>query len=198
MVGMKKLLYLALLIIFPISYAEQIDNQWGPEEGLWGDKNLVSVNGEVTYGDYFRLVFRPESEESCDEPASYTTFYTIVDNADEKFENLPSKYITTVINEDEKFASIIDHTVDFIAGKRSLLYLATLDTESFVNYQKDFEKITIQLYGFYDLDTQQQLPDDINEYFDITKNTWSLNGLEEAVKAGKERCIANIGKETKL
>jgi len=189
---------LIFLFIFTNVYAEQIDNQWGEEEALWGDWNLVSVNGEVTYGDYFRLVFRPESEESCDEPASYTTFYTIVDNADEKFENPPSKYIATVINEDEKFLSIVDHTVDFIAGKRSLLYLATLDTKTFIDYHRDFEKITIQLYGFYDLDTQQQLPDDINEYYDLSKNTWSLNGLEEAVKAGKERCIANIGKETKL
>ena len=195
---MKKLLPFFLLLIFNNSYAERIDDQWGAEEGLWGDWNLVSVNGEVTHGDNFRLVFRPESIESCDRPASYTSFYSLVANADEKFENLPSKYILTVINEDEKFLSVLNHTTDFIAGKRSLLYLATLDTKAFVNYHKDFEKITIQLIGFYDREEQQLLPEDINEYYDLSKNTWSLNGLEEAVQAGKERCIANIGKEVKL
>ena len=194
---MKKLFLITSILLCSISYG-QVNDQWGPEEGLWGDWNLVSVNGEITAGDNFRLVFRPESEESCDRPASYTTFYTIVDNADEKFENLPSRYIVTVINEDDKFLSIVDHTVDFIAGKRSLLYMATLDTETFINYQKGFEKITVQLFGFYDMDNQQQLPDDITEYYDIPKNTWSLNGMEEAVEAGKQRCIANIGKETKL
>ena len=67
---MKKLLPFFLLLIFNNSYAERIDDQWGAEEGLWGDWNLVSVNGEVTHGDNFRLVFRPESRDSCDRPAS--------------------------------------------------------------------------------------------------------------------------------
>jgi len=189
--GMKKLLYLALLIIFPNSYAEQIDNQWG-EETFLDDIIIVSVNGQVTAGDRYRIFFRPLSIARCEQPDSYISFYSVVDDAVEKFENLPSRYLVAQINDDETFLARIEDSGEFIAGARLLIHMGTNHTDDLIGYHKGNDEMKILLLAFYDYEEETFHPEDIKEYFDIPVNTWSLNGFEEAVTSAKNKCLASI------
>ena len=188
---LNKLLSLTFLFFFNCSYAELIIDEWG-EESFLDDIIIVSVNGHVTAGDRYRLFFRPLSEERCNQPDSYISFYSVVDDAVEKFENLPSKYIVANINDDETFLTRIEDSGEFIAGARALIYTGTNTTENLIRYHEDRDQIKIQLIAFYDYEEKTYHPEKIDDYFDIPVNTWSLNGFEDAVIFAKNKCLASV------
>ena len=188
---MKKILPLIFLFFFNCSYAELIDDEWG-EESFLDDIIIFSVNGQVTHGDRYRLFFRPLSEEICNQPDSYISFYSVVDNAVEKFENLPSKYVVVGINDEGTFIARIEDSGEFIAGARALIHLGTSSTENLIGYQKGRDQMKIQLIAFYDDEEKTYHPEKIDDYFDIPVNTWSLNGFEDAVTFAKNKCLASI------
>ena len=189
---MKKILPLIFLLFFNCSYAELIIDEWG-EESFLDDIIIVSVNGHVTAGDRYRLFFRPLSEERCNQPDSYISFYSVVDDAVEKFNNLPSKYIVANINDDETFLASIEDSGEFIAGARALIFMGTISTENLIGYHKGKDQIKIQLIAFYDYEEKTYHPEKIDDYFDIPVNTSSLNGFEDAVTSAKNKCLASVG-----
>ena len=188
---LNKFLSLTFLFFFNCSYAELIIDEWG-EESFLDDIIIVSVNGNVTAGDRYRLFFRPLSEERCNQPDSYISFYSVVDDAVEKFNNLPSKYIEVGINDEGTFIARIEDSGEFIAGARALIHLGTSSTENLIGYQKGKDQMKIQLIAFYDDEKKTYHPEKIDDYFDIPVNTWSLNGFEDAVTFAKNKCLASI------
>jgi len=192
----RKLIPLVLILLFTNGYSELKDDEWGTEE-LFDDIVVVSVNGKITHGDRYRLFFHHTSTEKCNLPQSYISFYSVAGNAKEKFEDLPSKSILTEINQSQKFLTQVVDISDFIAGMRALLYVGINSVEQLIEHHKDNDEIKIELLAFYDQEDERILPVDIEEYFDIPRNTWSLNGFEEAVGAGKAECLSRVSSSNK-
>ena len=167
------------------------ENKWGLEETNT-DSIIISVNGNITFGDRYRIIFFPNSKDKCNQPQSYISSYTVVGNAEEKFENIPSEYLLSEINEEEKFLIRIDHVSDFMLGKRAWMHVGINTVEELVDFHKDNEEIKIEFLSFYDREEQKILPNKIADYFDISKNTWSLDGFEEALNKGKAACLMAI------
>ena len=178
----------------PLDEEDLKDDVWQVEE-IFDDLVTVSVNGKISHGDRFRLWFRHENEEQCNIAQSSTIFTSVGDHIKKNFSNLPSEVILAEINESEKFLAEIISVSDFFMGegKRTFLNLGVMPADRIIDYHKDNDEIKIELLAFYDRDEQKSLPENIEEYFDIPINIWSLNGFEEAIKAGKAECLTRIG-----
>ena len=155
------------------------------------DSVSVSIDGNISAGDKYRILFNPKSDNPCELITQVTTFYSVVKDAERKFKKLPSNYVLAQVkrgDKQEKFIMQIENTSDFIAGKRTLFTVSTNTVEQFLDFHKDNEAIEIELLSFYDLKNQKRVNKDIADYFDIPKNSWSLNEIKESLSNGKLEC----------
>ena len=163
------------------------DDVWQIEE-IFVDRITVSVNGKVVHGDKYRVWFEPIDEGYCNNPYSSTTFLSVVENAEEKFKNLPSHILASKINNEEywiKIASIHD----FLSVKSALIDLGVRPIDELISFYEGYDEIEIELTGFYDLDKDEVMQDDINEYFAFPRNVYSLDGFENAIASGQAKCL---------
>ena len=122
----------------------------------------------------------------------------MVEDAEEKFNNLPSNALLASINNERVLFEISDIN-DFIGVvKNALINIGVMQIDDLIDYYQDYDEIEIEILAFYNRDEDKVLQDDINDYFAFPKNIYSLTGFEETIQAGKEMCLANIDKETKL
>ena len=155
------------------------------------DSVSVSIDGNVSAGDKYRILFNPKSDNPCELITQVTTFYSVVKDAGRKFKKLPSNYVLAQVNRgdmQEKFIMQIENTSDFIAGKRTLFTVSTNTVEQFLDFHKDNETIEIELLSFYDLKNQKRVNKNITDYFDIPKNSWSLDGVDKSLNKAKSEC----------
>lgn len=155
------------------------------------DSVSVSIDGNISAGDKYRILFNPKSDNPCELITQVTTFYSVVKDAERKFKKLPSNYVLAQVNrgdKQEKFIMQIENTSDFIAGKRTLFTVSTNTVEQFLNFHKDNEAIEIELLSFYDLKNQKRVKKNITDYFDIPKNSWSLDGVDKSLNKAKSEC----------
>ena len=82
----------------------------------------------------------------------------------------------------------IESTSNFIAGKRTLFTVSTNTVEQFIDFHKDNQEIEIELLNFYDLKKQKIIRKNITDYFDIPKNSWSLDGVDKSLNKAKSEC----------
>jgi len=154
------------------------------------DMVVVSTNGNFVHGDRFRVLLQPKSKKACNIASQYTSFMSAVDDIDKKFDSLPSKYIVSKINNKEESLMKIETTFDaFGKSKIAWFDFSTNKIEDFLDYHSGNEEIGIELLAFYDFVNKKILSIDISEYFDVTKNSWSLDGIETAIYKGKSDCL---------
>tara|TARA_Y100000816_G_scaffold285482_1_gene265195 strand:- start:145 stop:696 length:552 start_codon:yes stop_codon:yes gene_type:complete len=174
------------LIIFLFSL-----NVFSQEWGMLVEEDVVtvSIDGNISAGDKHRFMFFPFSEDECQLAHSYFSNYSMADNAIAQMDNLPSKYVLAMANEKEEFLTTAVTASDFLLGTIVYFYASRNPIEDLVSFYSGDDVITIELLDFYDLDNQEPLNLDINNYFDLPKNTWNLKGFEDAMKQGQEECL---------
>jgi len=173
------------------------DDVWQIEE-IFDDIVTVSVNGKVVHGDKYRVYFSPVDEEWCHNPNSSITLLSVVEDAEEKFNNLPSNVLLASINNERVLFEISD-VGDFLeVAKYALVNIGVMHIEDLINYYQDYDEIEIEILAFYNLDEDKVLQDNINDYFAFPKNIYSLTGFEEAMNTAKNMCLANVSEEMEL
>ena len=178
-----------LLILLGFGSFSSAANEWNVD--VLTDSVSVSIDGNISAGDKYRILFNPGSDNPCELITQVTTFYSVVKNADKKFSNLPSQYLLAQVKKgsnQEKFIMAIESTSNFIAGKRTLFTVSTNTVEQFLDFHKDNETIEIELLSFYDLKNQKRVNKNITDYFDIPKNSWSLDGVDKSLNKAKSEC----------
>ena len=81
-------LKLVIISLFVIS-SSLLASKW--EIDASGGSVLLTSPGNIMHGDSYRIIFDAKSKESCDIARQYISNYAVVDNAKEKYRNLPSK-----------------------------------------------------------------------------------------------------------
>ena len=155
---------------------DRIDDKWTIEEGMYNDKEiLISVNGNIIHAD--RLRYR--LMDDCDTINVLTHFSTTKKNP--KTETIKKLYISAkYIDED------INVTVPFV-NKLPWKEIADVDIDMWVFW--------IDL-GWYSVDMIKDYHNNIpeitlsikhdalfkaNNYLDHKTNSWSTNGMNEAI-----------------
>ena len=179
-----------LLILLGFGIFSSAANEWNVD--VLTDSVSVSIDGNISAGDKYRVLFNSKSDNPCELITQVTTFYSVVKDAGRKFKKLPYNYVLAQVkrgDRQEKFIMQIENTSDFIAGKRTLFTVSTNTVEQFLDFHKDNEAIEIELLSFYDLKNQKRVKKNITDYFDIPKNSWSLNGAKASIEKGKSSCL---------
>ena len=181
---MKHIL-LTLLLISPLAFAD-----WSVDAS--SDSISISIDGNISAGDKYRVLLNPKSDKPCEVATQVTSFYSVVSNAENKFNNLPSNFVLAQVKKgtkQEKFLMEIVSSVDFIGGKRTLFTISVNEANQILDFHQDNVAIEIELLSFYDLKNQQTISQKITDYFDVPKNSWNLEGLEEALSQGQSLCL---------
>lgn len=173
------------------------DDVWQIEE-IFDDIVTVSVNGKVVHGDKYRVYFTPVDEEWCHNPQSSTTLLSVVENAEEKFNNLPSNVLLASINNERVLFEITDVNDFLEVVKNAFVNMGVMHIDDLINYYQDYDEIEIEILAFYNLDEDKILEDNINDYFAFPKNIYSLTGFEEAMNTAKNMCLASVSEEIAL
>ena len=177
-----------------IGCSQQESNVWVLDAS--SDSISISIDGNISAGDKYRVLLNPKSEEPCEVATQVTSFYSVVSNAENKFNNLPSNFVLAQVKKgtkQEKFLMEIVSSVDFIGGKRTLFTVSVNEANQILDFHQDNEAIEIELLSFYDLKNQQTINQKITDYFDVPKNSWNLEGLNDALSNAKLTCL-NLSK----
>ena len=156
------------------------------------DSISISIDGNISAGDKYRVLLNPKSDKPCEVATQVTSFYSVVSNAENKFNNLPSNFVLAQVKKgtkQEKFLMEIVSSVDSIGGRRTLFTVSVNETNQILDFHQDNEAIEIELLSFYDLKNQQTISQKITDYFDVPKNSWNLEGLEDALSNAKLTCL---------
>ena len=149
----------------------------------------ISIEGNISAGDKHRIVLVPFTHEPCFVAHSYFSNYSAADKAITDIETMPSKYLLAVANEKEKFLVTASVVNEFGLGSIMLFYASTNTIADLLDYYTGEEVISIELLDFYDIESNKRLNMNIEDYFDLPKNTWNLDGLAEALELGKKKCM---------
>ena len=178
------------LALIAFSSFELSANNWSVDTS--SDSISISIDGNISAGDKYRVLLNPKSEEPCEVATQVTSFYSVVSNAENKFNNLPSSFVLAQVKkgtEQEKFLMEIVSSVDSIGGRRTLFTVSVNEPNQILDFHQDNEAIEIELLSFYDLKKQQTISQKITDYFDVPKNSWNLEGLNDALSNAKLTCL---------
>ena len=181
---MKHIL-LTLLLLSPLAFAD-----WSVDAS--SDSISISIDGNISAGDKYRVLLNPKSDKPCEVATQVTSFYSVVSNAENKFNNLPSNFVLAQVKKgtkQEKFLMEIVNSVDFIGGKRTLFTVSVNEANQILDFHQGNQAIEIELLFFYDTRNQEKIDKKITDYFDVSKNSWNLIGLEDALLNAKSRCL---------
>ena len=154
------------------------------------DAIKISIEGNIIAGDRHIIYLFPSEEESCEVAHSYFSSYSMADKAVADMKNLPSKYVLANANDKEKFLATAITASEFLLGTITYFYASSNDIEDLVEFYAEDELISIELMDFYGIESNKRLNVNIEDYFDLPKNTWNLDGLVEALKIGEEKCLS--------
>ena len=134
----------------------------------------ATVNGQVTHGDglHVRLV-----KGYCEKGNLLTFVYTYIKNPEIK--NLEGNYVTTKFMGDEVIMKIL-YASPFLMGHRATIDIgwASLD-----ELKKILSKETLISIEYVDSSEIK-----ITDYFDITQNSWSNDGVSNALDRAVDLC----------
>ena len=178
-----------------IKDSNEIDsNDWNID--ILDDSISVSIDGNISAGDKYRVLLSSKGDNPCEVATQVTSFYSVVSNAEKKFNTLPSNFVLAQVKKgtkQEKFLLEIVNSVDFIAGKRTLFTVSVNAANQILDFHQGNQAIEIELLSFYDINKQQKIGMKITDYFDVPKNSWNLKGLEKALSNAKLTCL-NLSK----
>ena len=152
---------------------ESIDEQW--VVGFVTDKTVhATVNGQVTHGDglHVRLV-----KGHCDKGNLLTFVYTYIDNP--KIGELKNKYVVSNFMGNEAVLKVL-FTSPFLMGHRATIDMGWIGIEDLKGILESKDPITIQ---YVDSDEIK-----ITDYFDILENSWSNEGVRDAIDRAVSVC----------
>ena len=178
------------LALIAFSSFELSANNWSVDAS--SDSISISIDGNISVGDKYRVLLNPKSDKPCEVATQVTSFYSVVSNAENKFNNLPSNFVLAQVKKgtkQEKFLMEIVSSVDFFGGKRTLFTVSVNEANQILDFHQDNLAIEIELLSFYDLKKQQTISQKIKDYFDVPKNSWNLEGFEDALSIAKLDCI---------
>ena len=147
---------------------------------------MVSMPGQVTHGD--RLSFRLNPKADCDQAEMITSFYSVERNPN--FVGLKDKVIGfnfavdehNVLNKADSTTSAGGSVVaasPFLAGHRALMSFGFLPVEYWRRWMdgKSASLVMQEANGI--------VPE---AYFDITNNSWALDGFAKTISKASEIC----------
>lgn len=175
-----------LLLLLPFLLGAQ---EW--EVSVDEDAIKISIDGNIVAGDRQNIYLFPAEGESCEVAHSYFSSYSMADKAVADMKNLPSKYVLANINDKEKFLATAITASEFLLGTIIYFYTSSNAVEDLIEFYAEDELISIELLDFYDIENSKRLNVNIEDYFDLPKNTWNLDGLAKALELGKEKCLSS-------
>lgn len=185
---MRNLLILSLFLTFN-TIAETLfeeyelldtpDDTWTVHVDRYDDNDTETwarVNGKVMHGDKLRIRVLPDQ---CGVGNTITTFYTVQNNPE--IEQQQGKVITATfkgIDIKVKILLVLDNP-EFI-GHMVYMDLGWLELEDIKTFFDGHDEVSLELKDDDDFKA--------SDYFDIPKNTWSLNRLDEALDLAEMKC----------
>ena len=185
---MRNLLILSLFLTFN-TIAETLfeeyelldtpDDTWTVHVDRYDDNDTETwarVNGKVMHGDKLRIRVLPDQ---CGVGNTITTFYTVQNNPE--IEQQQGKVITATfkgIDIKVKILLVLDNP-EFI-GHMVYMDLGWLELEDIKTFFDGYDEVSLELKDDDDFKA--------SDYFDITKITWSLNRLNEALDLAEMKC----------
>jgi len=147
---------------------------------------MVSMPGQVTHGD--RLPFRLNPEADCDQAEMITSFYSAGSNPN--FVGLEDKVIGfrfavdehNVLNKADSITSAGGSVVaasPFLAGHRALMSFGFLPVEYWRRWM-DGKSASLVMQEANGIAPEA--------YFDITNNSWALDGFAKTISKASEIC----------
>ena len=187
---MKKLILLASLLVASNSYAEYLfqeyelfdrpDDTWTVHVDNFDENDTetwATVNGKVMHGDKLRIRILPDR---CGVGNTITTFLTVKNHPEmvqqegkvisATFKGIDIKI--RILFALEKPEVMIGHFVYMDLGWNELKEVKT--------FFDGYDEVSLELKDDDDFKA--------SDYFDITKNTWSLNRLNEALDLAEMKC----------
>ena len=155
------------------------DDIWTVHVDRYDDNDTETwarVNGKVMHGDKLRIRVLPDR---CGVGNTITTFYTVQNNPE--IEQQQGKVITATfkgIDIKVKILLVLDNP-EFI-GHMVYMDLGWLELEDIKTFFDGHDEVSLELKDDDDFKA--------SDYFDITKNTWSLNRLNEALDLAEMKC----------
>ena len=152
------------------------------EEDYWTTENdnilgvLASVNGEVVWGDRYRIILR---DNTCKVGQHYFTILTYVQN--EEILGFGGKVIPITYNGQEMNAEVIAVNKYLSLGYHLMFFLGTMDLDAFPEFVKNKNHIEIEF-----LDDENFKASD---YFDVPTERWALVGVQEAINEARVLCL---------
>ena len=154
------------------------ENEW-ILESIIGDSVHASVNGKITHGDRLRIRFL---KGNCNLPNMLASFYTILIPREKLL--LEGKILNATFFNPKFFnyrmpVKVI-HEIPFLVGKSLLIDLGFLPVERLKTFFGDAKEVTLKI------ENTDQIQ--IEKYFDLDFNTWSLIKFNETIDKGKKAC----------
>ena len=179
-----KNIFIIILIFSLNAFFEEKDDFWQITDYEDADRIWLTVNGQITHGDKYRISLSPK-DEFCNLAVSYMTVYTTVDDGSSKFKVLPSEYVEAEISNIPFYTKIIS-TDEFLAGNIAWFWNSSNNLNDLKQFFKGRDSFTIELKNF--VKDGKLIDKDIEEYFDVLKNSWSLDNFEKALDEAYQEC----------
>jgi len=169
---------------YPYLEEEQIDDIWSIQVFTYDKIDskewdiIVQVNGTITHADSLRIRIPLLDVDLCNFGNTFTTFYTTADNANlHKITGkiLKAKFNSEIINVETLYA------IDFLLGYMVFIDMGWNNLDEIKQFFENESEIELIL-----IDGNQIR---ISDYFDIPKNSFSLEGLNDALDRAREECI---------
>ena len=187
---MNKLILIASLLVASNSYAEAVfqeyelldepDDTWTVHVDSYGDndvKTWATVNGKIMHGDKLRIRILPDR---CGVGNTITTFLTI-NNHPEMVQQEGKVISATFKGIDIKIRILFALEMpEVVTGHFVYMDLGWNELKEFKTFFAGYDEVSLELIDDDDFKA--------SDYFDITKNTWSLTRLNEALDIAEMKC----------
>ena len=152
---------------------ESVDEKW-VVNFITENSIHATVNGQVTHGDglHVRLV-----KGHCDKGNLLTFVYTYSNHPE--IEQLKGSYVTTKFNGGEVIVKVV-YASKFLMGHRATIDMGWGGIDELKEILSGENPLVIE---YVDSDEVK-----ITDYFDIPQNSWSNDGVVDALDRGAEMC----------
>jgi hypothetical protein len=152
---------------------ESVDEKWVVNY-ITENSVHATVNGQVTHGDglHVRLV-----KGHCDKGNLLTFVYTYSNHP--KIEQLKGSYVTTKFNGGEVIVKVV-YASKFLMGHRATIDMGWGGIDELKDILSRDNPLVIE---YVDSDEVK-----ITDYFDIPQNSWSNDGVSDALDRAAEMC----------
>jgi hypothetical protein len=152
---------------------ESVDEKW-VVNFITENSIHATVNGQVTHGDglHVRLV-----KGHCDKGNLLTFVYTYSNHP--KIEQLKGSYVTTQFNGGKVIVKVV-YASPFLMGHRATIDMGWASIDELKEILREKNPMTIE---YVDSDEIK-----ITDYFDIVQNSWSNDGVSDALDRAVGMC----------